>query len=124
MVMQIAQIKQLLFKPYSAEALEKLRLILKDLAETGTLNATVSKEQAAQAESLQKSIRRLGLEFDLFTKSIVGSAIPALLEFFKTLNAIIQPYAILGNNLEELEGALSKVNATIEKNNSLGKEKL
>lgn len=95
---------------------------LKDLAEAGTLNATVSKEQAAQAEALQKSIKRLGLEFDLFTKSIVGSAIPALLEFFKTLNAIIQPYAILGNNLEELEGALAKVNATIEKNNSLGKE--
>jgi lambda family phage tail tape measure protein len=95
---------------------------LKDLAETGTLNATVSKEQAAQAEALQKSIRRLGLEFDLFTKSIVGSAIPALLEFFKTLNAIIQPYAILGNNLDELEGALAKINATIEKNNSLGKE--
>ena len=95
---------------------------LKDLAETGTLNATVSKEQAAQAELLQKSIRRLGLEFDLFTKTIVGSAIPALLEFFKTLNAITQPYAILGNNLEELESALAKVNATIENNTSLGKE--
>jgi lambda family phage tail tape measure protein len=95
---------------------------LKDLAETGTLNATVSKEQAAQAELLQKSIRRLGLEFDLFTKTIVGSAIPALLEFFKTLNAITQPYAILGNNLEELEIALGKINSTIEKNTNLGKE--
>ena len=95
---------------------------LKDLAETGTLNATVSKEQAAQAELLQKSIRRLGLEFDLFTKTIIGSAIPALLEFFKTLNSITQPYAILGNNLEELETALGKINSTIEKNTSLGKE--
>lgn len=95
---------------------------LKDLAETGSLNATVSKEQAAQAELLQKSIRRLGLEFDLFTKTVIGSAIPALLEFFKTLNAITQPYAILGNNLEELESALAKVNTTIERNTSLGKE--
>jgi lambda family phage tail tape measure protein len=95
---------------------------LKDLAETGTLNATVSKEQAAQAELLQKSIRRLGLEFDLFTKNIIGSAIPALLDFFKTLNAITQPYAILGNNLEELEIALGKINSTIEKNTNLGKE--
>jgi lambda family phage tail tape measure protein len=95
---------------------------LKDLAETGSLNATVSKEQAAQAELLQKSIRRLGLEFDLFTKTVIGSAIPALLEFFKTLNAITQPYAILGNNIEELEGALAKVNATIKNNTDLGKE--
>ena len=95
---------------------------LKDLAEKGSLNATVTKEQAARAEELQKSIKRLGLEFDLFTKNIVNSAIPTLLEFFKTLNAIIQPYAILGNNIEELEGALAKVNATIKNNTDLGKE--
>lgn len=95
---------------------------LDDLAKNGKMNAVVTAQQAEAAGKLQDEVRKLGLEFDKFTTGILSRAIPALLEFFKTLNSIIQPYAILGNNIEELEGALAKVNATIEKNTSLGKE--
>ena len=95
---------------------------LDDLAKNGKMNAVVTAQQAEAAGKLQDEVRKLGLEFDKFTNGILSRAIPALLEFFKTLNSIIQPYAILGNNIEELEGALAKVNATIEKNTSLGKE--
>ena len=95
---------------------------LDDLAKNGKMNAVVTAQQAEAAGKLQDEVRKLGLEFDKFTTGILSRSIPALLEFFKTLNSIIQPYAILGNNIEELEGALAKVNATIEKNTSLGKE--
>jgi lambda family phage tail tape measure protein len=95
---------------------------LQDLAENGKRNATVTLEQAVNAGKLQDEVRKLALEFDLFSRTIIGKAIPPLIEFFKTLNAVIQPYAILGNNIQELETALSKVNTTIEKNNALGKE--
>jgi lambda family phage tail tape measure protein len=95
---------------------------LDDLAKNGKMNAVVTAQQAEAAGKLQDEVRKLGLEFDKFTTGILSRAIPALLEFFKTLNSIIQPYAILGNNIEELESALAKVNATIEKNTSLGKE--
>jgi lambda family phage tail tape measure protein len=95
---------------------------LDDLAKNGKMNAVVTAQQAEAAGKLQDEVRKLGLEFDKFTNGILSRAIPALLEFFKTLNSIIQPYAILGNNIEELESALAKVNATIEKNTSLGKE--
>jgi hypothetical protein len=95
---------------------------LDDLAKNGKMNATVTAQQAEAAGKLQDEVRKLGLEFDKFSKTIVGMAVPSLLSFFKTLNEIVQPYAVLGNNLEELETALTKINQTIDKNNSLGKE--
>lgn len=68
---------------------------LKDLAEAGKLNATLTAEQAAAAEQYEKSTKRLNLELNRMGKIIAVESIPYLtalreagVEFAKTLLGI------------------------------------
>ena len=51
---------------------------LKDLAEAGSLNATVTAQQAAEAEKLQKSWNRMTNDIAMLARSIVMDMVPAL----------------------------------------------
>src|SRR3990167_3405103 len=54
---------------------------LKDMANDGELAATVTAEQAAKAEELEKAVRRLANEFSNFKQAVMIDAVPALLEW-------------------------------------------
>ena len=51
---------------------------LKDLAEAGELNATVTAEQAAEAEKYEKALAGLAASWEAMSRSIVLSALPSL----------------------------------------------
>lgn len=51
---------------------------LKDLAEAGSLNASVTAQQAAEAEKLQKSWNRMTNDVAMLARSIVMDLVPAL----------------------------------------------
>ncbi|MDZ4253208.1 MAG: hypothetical protein U1A72_11640, partial [Sulfuritalea sp.] len=59
----------------------KVLPFLKDMANDGELAATVTAEQAAKAEELEKAVRRLGNEFSNFKQAVMIDAVPALLEW-------------------------------------------
>jgi hypothetical protein len=59
---------------------------LKDLAETGALNAKVTAEQAAEAERLQKSWNQLKVYSDDLGRSLANTVVPALNDVIKNFN--------------------------------------
>lgn len=56
---------------------------LKDIAETQNVAATVTAEQAAKAEELEKAIRRLGVEGTTFKDLVLDGIVPALLRYIE-----------------------------------------
>lgn len=57
---------------------------LKDLAEAGELNATLTKEQAAAAEAYEKANKKVALELNKVGKQIAVESIPVLTALKKT----------------------------------------
>jgi len=58
---------------------------LQDLAETGRLNASVTGDQAAAAERLQKDINAVSLEGEKMTRAMVAGMLPTLGEIVKAM---------------------------------------
>jgi len=58
---------------------------LQDLAEKGRLNATVTAEQAAQAEQLQKDLNAVKVEGDKLTRALVAGMLPAMGDIAKAM---------------------------------------
>lgn len=58
----------------------RLLPVLKDLAEEGGYAGKITAEQAAQAEALEKSWRRLGIAFDDGKQALASGIIPALVQ--------------------------------------------
>jgi hypothetical protein len=73
---------QALFGKSGAELLP----ILKDLAATTRVTSSVTTAQAAAAEELQKSIGRLGVEFDRFKVSFLGPVVDKLTDLITEFN--------------------------------------
>ncbi len=64
---------------------QKLLPYLKDLADGTDRHATVTKEQAAQAEEAEKNIRRLQLTFEDARRELVIGITPAVIDFTNRL---------------------------------------
>jgi hypothetical protein len=75
-----ARIVQALFGKSVAE----VGPLLKDLAAAGQLNATVTKEQAEEAEKFNQAISRMQKNFLDLTRSILSDALPALNRFLES----------------------------------------
>jgi hypothetical protein len=58
---------------------------LEDLAETGRLNATVTTEQAAAAERLEKDINAVKIEGERATRAMVAGLLPAMGDIAKAM---------------------------------------
>ncbi len=58
---------------------------LEDLAETGRLNASVTTEQAAAAEKLEKDINAVKLEGDKMTRAMVANMLPTMGDIAKAM---------------------------------------
>ena len=65
---------------------------LKDLAEQGRLNATVTREQADQAERFNKHLAQLRKDADDAARSLAGTLLPALTRYLAELRAGQQVY--------------------------------
>lgn len=75
---------QLLF----GKSLREAAPFLKDLAESGQLNAKVTTEQAKAAEEFNKNLYALQTSTSTWARSIVADVIPALNSWFENLNKI------------------------------------
>ena len=71
---------------------------LKDLAETGDIVATVTSEQAAQAEEYEKNLKRLEIAQAAVAKTISAEVLPIANTFVKTMVDMI-------NNTDGVRGA-------------------
>ncbi len=60
--------------------------LLKDIAEQGNVAATVTGEQAAAAERLQKQIGALSVEFENAKRDLLNSWVPALIQVTERFN--------------------------------------
>jgi hypothetical protein len=58
---------------------------LKDLAEAGELNATVTAQQAAAADAYNKQISAAQLSIQRFGRAVVSDALPPLLDLFEAI---------------------------------------
>jgi hypothetical protein len=115
----------------------KLLPFLKDLAEQGEVQGKVTKEQAEQAERLEKELRRMGLAFTDVRDRIANAVIPVfgdLLEqfregirlsgsFFGALKMLgtINPLKSLGGNIQSLSAELANLDQVIATEQSRGK---
>jgi hypothetical protein len=115
----------------------KLLPFLKDLAEQGEVQGKVTKEQAEQAERLEKELRRMGLAFTDVRDRIANAVIPVfgdLLEqfregirlsgsFFGALKMLgtINPLKSLGGNIQSLSAELENLDQVIATEQSRGK---
>lgn len=77
----------------------KVLPFLKDMATDGELAATVTAEQAAKAEELEKAIRRLANEFSNFKQAVMVDAIPALLEWVEANSKAVEIAGSVGEML-------------------------
>jgi len=73
----------------------------KDLAETGMMNATVTTQQAAAADELQKQFGRLGNAFDNIVKKIANDVVPVMSEW---LEKATSAFTATGNLATALSG--------------------
>jgi hypothetical protein len=80
---------------------------LKDLAEAGELNATITAEQAAAAEQFEKASKKLNLEINKLGKQVAAESIPVLTALKKA--AFDSAFAILG--ISESASAVDRSNA-------------
>ena len=87
---------------------------LKDLAETGELNAKVTAEQAAQAEKLQKSWNQLRVYADDLGRSLATAVVPGLERMAQAFSGGIIEGAVSrwGAAFKGLAAGLSELNAT------------
>lgn len=68
------------------KSLKEVAPLLKDLAESGRLNATVTKEQAEQAEKFNKQLAAFDKNATDAGRAIVGKMLPALNEILRVFN--------------------------------------
>jgi hypothetical protein len=68
------------------KSLKDVAPFLKDVAETGKLNATVTTQQAAEAEKFNKQLAGMTTEAANAGRAIVSDLLPALTKFFKIVN--------------------------------------
>lgn len=84
--------------------------ILKDLAQTQKVAASVSGEQAAEAERLEKAMAKMAVESDRLWTSLASRLVPALADLAERFNKAGEAGA----------GFISKVYNTLTKDNELG----
>jgi hypothetical protein len=87
--------------------------MLKDLANTTREAATVTGDQAANAERAEKAINKLGREMAIMREELVNALVPGLNEFLSKLRSIA---AISGNPIkwgQYLFGSASDINAEV-----------
>lgn len=102
---------------------------LKDIAETQDLGATVSKQQAAEAERLEKEFRRLGVEATSLKDVLLSKLVPALastLEAFRLARAHGLSFSqsldfigdtsmeSIGSRLKQVRSEMDSLKGTIE----------
>jgi len=80
----------------------EMALFLKQLAETGELNATVTGQQAEEAEKFQQKIRQLGIEFDTMRRN-------AILPLLPQMQGLTEAFADLVKNKDTVEAFTSIV---------------
>lgn len=78
---------------------QRMAPFLKDLAEAGELNAKVTKEQAAQAERAEKSLRRIGVAFEDNSRILVLQYTPALTKFLEQMSEGMRLFGGFGSAL-------------------------
>lgn len=77
------------------KSVKEVAPFLNDLAQAGKLNATVTTEQAAEAEKFNKQLAALGTNAGNVGRSIVSSLLPAVNKMFADLNNGLQAYGSL-----------------------------
>ncbi len=80
--------------------------LLKDLAETGQLNATVTKEQADEVDRFNKELARLGKNVTDTSRAIVGDMLPALNSFLEKFRQLREAPISLGDLFKQGAGQL------------------
>lgn len=79
---------------------------LRDLAEAGKLNATVTSQQADDIDAFDKNLARLRTNIMGLARDITGDVVPALNKFFDTLRANSQGLGFFGSLGKEIEANL------------------
>lgn len=97
-----ARLIQVLFGKSVAEVAP----LLKDLAEQGKLNASVTQEQADQVDRFNKSLAQLSKGFTDLSREIVSGALPTINLFIERLTLAIKTFGGLGGVLKQGVGQL------------------
>lgn len=71
---------------------EKFLPVLKDMAEYGEKNATVTAKQAEEADKYEKALKGLQISVEGSSKKIAGEFIPALTTLYTTLTDVIKQH--------------------------------
>lgn len=100
---------------------------LNDLAAAGQLNATVTSQQAEEAEKFNKQLAQLGKSSVDFARSLVGDVLPALNGFLEKITAINRSGGFftsiakelkaetVGDELKRVVGEIESIQATIDR---------
>ena len=80
---------------------------LKDLADAGQLNATVTTEQAKQAEAFNRQLQAMQANSVALARSIVGDMLPALTAFLERLRMLREGPGILAGIGEVFKGNIA-----------------
>lgn len=70
------------------KSVKEVAPLLKDLAESGQLNATVTKEQADEVDRFNKELARLGKNATDASRAIVGELLPSLNSFLEKFRGL------------------------------------
>jgi hypothetical protein len=97
-----ARLIQVLFGKSVAEVAP----LLKDLAEQGKLNASVTQEQADQVDRFNKSLAQLSKGFTDLSREIVSGALPSINLFIERLTLALKTFGGLGGVLKQGVGQL------------------
>jgi hypothetical protein len=77
---------------------------IKDLADAGQLNSTVTAEQAAQAEAFNKQLYAMSTEGQAAARAIGSVLVPELTKLLSMFNALSRGPGLLAGGLEALKG--------------------
>lgn len=86
------------------KSVKEVAPLLKDLAESGQLIATVTKEQADEVDRFNKELSRLGKNATDAGRAIVGELLPALNNFFEKFRGLRELPTSLGDLFKQGAG--------------------
>lgn len=86
------------------KSVKEVAPLLKDLAESGKLNATVTKEQADEVDRFNKELSRLGKNATDASRAIVGELLPSLNNFFEKFRGLRELPTSLGDLFKQGAG--------------------
>ena len=119
--------KARLMQELFGKSTKEVAAFMKDLAEQGKLNATVTAEQAAEAEKLNKQLFEFQKNVTDAARAIVSDMLPALNQFFERLRSVNTAGGlftsirkelraeVVGDELKRVVAEIESIQATIDR---------